>query len=359
MRTRLLILPVLAAAAIAAGCGGDSGPSRAQSDLDEKIEKINEEVPNVGLGEAGPPPELASGWETDFSKKSIDLSEIQSGGPPKDGIPAIDEPVFQTALDVDWLDDPEPVIAVTIDGITRGYPIQVLMWHEIVNDELAGTPITVTFCPLCNTSIVFDRRVDGTVLDFGTTGNLRNSDLVMYDRQTESWWQQFGGEGIVGKHTGTKLERVPARIVAWKEFRETYPESEVLSRDTGFSRAYGSNPYVGYDDVTTPPFFPVQGSDDNRLEPKERVVFAEVGDKAIAVPFSVLFEKKRLETTIDGKNVVVTWKAGVASALDDGAISGGRDVGAATVTIDGTLAPFEEPFWFAVAAFRPDAEIVR
>jgi len=358
VRRSLALVPVLAAAAIAAGCGGD-GSSSTEGDLDEKIAKINEEVPNVGLGEAGPPPALTVNWATDFSKRSVDFSEIQSGGPPKDGIPAIDEPTFQAAVDVDWLDDPEPVIVITIDGITRGYPIQILMWHEIVNDSFAGTPVAVTFCPLCNTAIAFDRRVDGTVLDFGTTGNLRNSDLVMYDRQTESWWQQFGGEGIVGHYTGTKLDRLPARIVSWKEFRETFPESEVLSRDTGYSRAYGSNPYVGYDDATTPPFFPVTGNDDDRLEPKERVVFAEIGAKAIAVPFSALVEKKRLEREIDGKKVVVTWRPGVASALDDGSIGGGRDVGAAELTVDGELAPFEEPFWFAVAAFRPDVVILR
>ena len=143
-----------------------------------------------------------------------------SGGPPKDGIPSIDNPVFVAAGEIDHLADTEPVISVLLGGEHRAYPLQILMWHEIVNDTAGGVPVSVTFCPLCNSAVVYDRRVGDAVLDFGTTGKLRNSDLVMYDRQTESWWQQFTGEGIVGVHTGTVLKRLPSRVESFARYRE-------------------------------------------------------------------------------------------------------------------------------------------
>ncbi|MGI9436571.1 MAG: DUF3179 domain-containing (seleno)protein, partial [Geminicoccaceae bacterium] len=149
--------------------------------------------------------------DTDFDQASVPFDEIKDGGPPKDGIPPIDEPVF-VKLEESDLPDIEPVIGVIIDDTARAYPLRILIWHEIVNDVIGDTPIAVTFCPLCNTGIVFDRRLGDEVLDFGTTGKLRNSDLVMYDRQTESWWQQFLGEGIVGEMTGQTLDTIPARL---------------------------------------------------------------------------------------------------------------------------------------------------
>jgi hypothetical protein len=327
-------------------------------------------LPNVGLGEASPPPpaDLTRGWRTDFSRASIPFSEIASGGPPKDGIPAIDVPRFTGVEEVEFLDDAEPLILVRVGGATRAYPIQILIWHEIVNDKLGGVPVSVTFCPLCNTAIVFDRRVDGRILDFGTTGNLRNSDLVMYDRQTESWWQQFSGEAIVGELTGTRLDQLPARIVSWSEVRREYPQAKVLARpgtvnrpgDQTFSdRPYGSNPYTGYDDVSSPPFFPAEGDDDRRLQPKERVVFLEAGAEAVAVPFTALRERQEITVEIGGRMLVVRWRPGVVSALDSGDIASGRDVGAASVTEAGKPVAFHEPFWFAVAAFRPEVRIVR
>ena len=156
----------------------------------------------------------SSEWpKTDFENSSVDHSEILSGGPPRDGIPAIDSPAF---VDVpgasDWLKNDEPVIALTVNKVSRAYPLQILMWHEIVNDEIGGQPVAVTFCPLCNASIVFDRRLDDQVLDFGTTGRLRLSDMVMYDRQTESWWQQFTGTGIIGDLNGEVLTQLPSHL---------------------------------------------------------------------------------------------------------------------------------------------------
>jgi hypothetical protein len=301
-----------------------------------------------------------SGWDTDFSKHTVSLSEFQGGGPGKDGIPSIDVPKFASVEEAgEWLTDREPVIELELEGVARAYPLQILVWHEIVNDEVEGTPVAVTFCPLCNTALVFDRRLDGRVLDFGTTGNLRNSDLVMYDRQTESWWQQFGGEAVVGELAGEMLEQLPAQIVAWEDFAGRHPGGDVLSRETGASRSYGQNPYTGYDDVDTGPFFPVAGKDD-RLSPKERVVFLERGDDAAAIPFSALEERKRLELEVGGEAFLVEWVPGVASALDSASIAEGREVGSARVTavVSGEKVAFDQPFWFAVAAFRPDVRLL-
>ena len=225
---------------------------------------------------------------TDFSTSLIDLDEVRSGGPPRDGIPPIDTPDFVAGEEADeWLDPREPVIVVSAGEQIRAYPLQILTWHEIVNDELGGVPLSVTFCPLCNASIVFDRRVGGRVLDFGTTGKLRKSDLVMWDRQTESWWQQFTGQAVVGELAGAELVRVPASIVAYEEFRRAYPKALVLSRRTGHRRPYGSNPYRGYDSIEDQPFLffdPV----DERLPPMERVLNVSVGGRHKLYPFSEL-----------------------------------------------------------------------
>ncbi len=174
-----------------------------------------------------------SGWKTDFSKHTVPLSEIQSGGPPRDGIPPIDRPSFVDTRAAEWLNDREPVVVYEEGGDARAYPLQILIWHEIVNDTVGGRPVTITFCPLCNTAIAFDRRLDGVTYDFGTTGNLRHSDLVMWDRQTESWWQQVTGEAIVGALSGARLTPVPASINSFADFRTTFPNGSVLSRETG------------------------------------------------------------------------------------------------------------------------------
>jgi hypothetical protein len=360
------VLPVIALAVVAlavSGCGGGSEESASNDKkIDEALERIEEQLekegPLVGLGEADPPPSDAAVWETDFSKQLVPLDEFQSGGLPKDGIPAIDVPRYTRAEEVDFLEDREPVILITVDGESRAYPLQILTWHEIVNARFGDVPVAVTFCPLCNTAIAFDRRVDGDVLSFGTTGKLRDSDLVMYDRQTESWWQQFSGEALVGELAGTKLRQLPARIVSWREFREANRSGLVLDRETGFVRDYGTNPYAGYDDIGSSPIFTARNEDDDRLPPKERVVYVEVGEKAFAVPFPRLVEKRTIELETDAGELVVRWRRGIASALDTAAIAEGRDVGSATVMLGGKPVPFSEPFWFAVAAFRPDIEIV-
>jgi hypothetical protein len=303
-------------------------------------------------------PAAAGDWRTDFSRHTVPLSQFQPGGPGKDGIPALDHSRFASVARTSYLRPREPVIELALGGEARAYPLQILIWHEIVNDRVGGVPVAVTFCPLCNTALVFDRRVRGRVLEFGTTGNLRDSDLVMYDRQTESWWQQFSGQALVGKLAGKKLRQLPARIVSWREFRQMHPSGLVLNRDTGFVRDYGTNPYAGYDDVASPPIFAARNEDDDRLPPKERVVYVEIGEKAFAVPFPALVENRTVEIETDAGELVVRWRPGIASALDAAAIAEGRDVGSASALLNGEPVPFNEPFWFAVAAFRPDIEIV-
>ena len=269
------------------------------------------------------------GWKTDFSKRSIPLSEIVSGGPGKDGIPAIDAPVFQ---DIDggdqWLDDKEQVHVVDVQGEVRAYPLAILIWHEIVNDTVGGVSVAVTYCPLCNSAITFDRRLGDRTLEFGVSGVLRHSDMIMFDRQTESWWQQLVGEAIVGELLGERLTVLPSFLVSWEDFKEAYPDGRVLSRDTGYSRQYGRNPYELYDRQTPFLFF---GEPDKRLRPLDRVVVVEEGEDAIAFPLTVLEQEPVVHHTLGGEDLVVFFQFGANSALDDATVAGGRDVGAAAV----------------------------
>ena len=285
-------------------------------------------------------------WEfpkTDFDRRTVDLSEIMSGGPPRDGIPAVDLPRYvSTGEAAEWLDPDEPVIVVALGGEARAYPLQILIWHEIANDRLGGTPISVTFCPLCNSAIVFDRRLDGAVLDFGTTGRLRRSDLVMYDRQTETWWQQLTGAGIIGEHVGRELVRLPAAIVAWSDFRAAHPGATVLSRETGHTRPYGSNPYSGYDSATQPFLF--RGDPDPRLPAMERVLHVPAGDAERIYPFGAFTEEPVINDEVGGEPVVVMSRSGVLSVLDRDRIVDSRRIPSAAAysrRIEGRVLEFE------------------
>ncbi|MBA3366053.1 MAG: DUF3179 domain-containing protein [Actinobacteria bacterium] len=346
---RGLRVVALAASLATSGCASGTEP--------DARKPAGDVVPQTFAGE---------GWRTDFSERTVPLTEFVSGGPSRDGIPPIDDPRFLPANLVDFVAPSEPVIELVVDGQARAYPIQILIWHEIVNDELGGRPVAVTFCPLCNAAIAFDRRVGGRTLDFGTTGKLRNSDLVMYDRQTESWWQQFGGKALVGHYAGRELEQLPARIVAWRDFERAHPKGQVLARphgppssQSGFLRPYGENPYAGYDDVASSPLFATANAGDRRLSPKERVVFIERDEDAIAIPFSVLERKKHITVLAGGERLNVRYRAGVGSPLDKPEVRAGRKIGSVEVRRGGKLVAFDQPFWFAVAAFRPDVEVVR
>lgn len=282
-----------------------------------------------------PPPFSTTGWTTDFTKRTIAWDEVLSGGPPKDGIPAIDQPTFESvAAAEERLAEQSPVIFFAHGSVTRAYPLEILIWHEIVNDEVDGLPVAVTFCPLCNASIVFDRRVGEQTLDFGTTGKLRKSDLIMYDRQTESWWQQALGEAIAGEFTGTRLTFLASQVMSFGDFAAEFPDGEVLAIPAGFSRAYGRNPYTGYDSTDRP--FLYDGALDTRLPATERVVGISLGDVARAYAFADVAVQGVINDELAEQAVVIFFKGGVSSALDAALIDEGRDVGS-TVVFDRRL----------------------
>ncbi|MEM6783732.1 MAG: DUF3179 domain-containing protein [Bacteroidota bacterium] len=286
------------------------------------------------------PPEAAfttAGWTTDFCERIVDLTSIRSGGPPRDGIPPLDAPTFVPIDEAEaWLSDAEPVIVLELGGATVLYPLQILTWHEIVNDTVGGTPVSVTYCPLCNAAVAFERpEVDGERLTFGTTGNLRYSDLVMWDRQTETWWQQFTGTAIVGDLTGTQLTILPTALVSWAKARAAHPDAPVLSRNTGFDRPYGRNPYVGYDDEGRDPFL-YDGEVGPQLPAMARIAGVIVGDSdeteaARAYAFRDLAAARVVNDTLGGVPLLVVWQPGTASALDAEALADSRDVGATGV----------------------------
>lgn len=280
-------------------------------------------VANVCLAQSGP----RGSWRTNWERHSVDLSEIISGGVPKDGIPPIDQPDFvSTSSAASWIGDREPVILLAIGDDARAYPLQIMTYHEIVNDKVGGQPVTVTFCPLCYSAIVFRRELDGTVYDFGVSGMLRHSDLLMYDRQTESLWQQILGEAIVGDLTGKKLEPVPAQIVSFEQFRDRYPDGKVLSRRTGHSRPYGRNPYAGYDDISKRPFL-FDGNYDDRLPPMEKVITVSLGAEDKAYPHNVSRQEGVINDMIDGIPIVVFHGEGAATALGDAIIRDAKEQG--------------------------------
>lgn len=288
--------------------------------------------------------------KTDFTTHGVPFEEIMSGGPPRDGIPPIDDPVFAPVAESD-IPDHEPVVGLVIAGDARAYPLRILTWHEIVNDEIGGRPVAVTYCPLCNTSVVFDRRVDGALLDFGTTGRLRHSDLVMYDRQTESWWQQFLGEGIVGHYTGTRLEMVPSRLESLAEFRERAPDGKILVPNNPGMRPYGNNPYVHYDSAETP--FLYRGELPEELPAMARVV--RVGEEAWSL------DLVRAKGEIVRDDLRLSWREGQVSALDDGRLAASRDVGTVVVEreVNGGWVDevYSVDFAFAFRAFVPNGPI--
>jgi hypothetical protein len=285
---------------------------------------------------------------------AVPLKEILSGGPPRDGIPPIDLPKFKPAPEIKELAAREPVIVYPLDGNARAYPLRILTWHEIVNDTVAGVPVAVTYCPLCNASLVFDRRVSGRVLDFGTTGLLRNSDLVMWDRQTESWWQQFTGEAIVGSYTGAELKMLPSRVMSYGEFVERWPNNPVLVPNNPRLRDYGRNPYAGYDERNAPyPLF--QGDLPMGLPAMARVVYARTPSGPIAVSLALLAQNNRIEHA----GMIFAWKPGQATALGSSEIAKGRDVGSVEVT-DSSGAPVvhDVTFAFVLYAFARDAVVL-
>jgi len=267
------------------------------------------------VGEANPVFWKLEWSKTDFSKSNVPLDEIISGGVPKDGIPPIDNPRFTSIAEVERLyKGTEPVVSLSINGEAKAYPLSILMTHEIVNDEIGGKPVSVTFCPLCNSAIVFDRNINGKIYDFGVSGKLRFSDLVMWDRQTESWWQQFTGEAIVGEMTGTLLTMLPVRVESFDKYKERFPDGQVLLSPRG---GPGFNPYAGYDSAPQP--FLYRGAFPDCIRPLDNVL--PVGDEAWSI------ELLKRERRIEKGDLVITWEPGQNAAMNTRNISDGRDIG--------------------------------
>ncbi len=340
------------------------------------------------------------GWMTNFDVALVKFDEIFWGGVPRDGIPPIDRPMFTpVGQQDDFLAGREPVIALEISGQARAYPLQILTYHEIVNDDLGGRPVAVTFCPLCNSSVVFDRELFGAVLRFGVSGNLRNSDLIMWDDLTETWWQQLTGEAIVGDLAGAALKVRPSQLIAYDEFTAAFPQGQVLTPDTGFIRSYGINPYGGYDSGSGRPFL-FRGALDDRLRATERVVAVEIGGEAAAYAFADLRERRAVNDDVGGAKIVVFWTPDTASALGQTSIADADAVGSAVAferVVDGRALTFAAAegggfadretgstwsvtgralsgplegarlppvvhanhFWFAWAAFKPHTRLYR
>ncbi|MBU2532076.1 MAG: DUF3179 domain-containing protein, partial [Alphaproteobacteria bacterium] len=308
---------------------------------------------------AGPENWRREGWQrTDFSKAAIQWTEILSGGPPKDGIPSIDNPSFVGIEQENAIAAEEPVIGLSLQGEARAYPIRILMWHEIVNDTVAGIPVAVTYCPLCNSAVVFKRKTSRGVTTFGTTGKLRNSDLVMYDRRTETWWQQFTGEAIVGELTGEELEMIPARLESFASFKERFPNGRVLVPNDPSLRQYGRNPYQGYDTSKVP--FLYNGEFREGVEPMARVVVVREGNSVFGLTMNLL----RKVGQVRNGDIVVSWRSGQSSALDHHTVAGGRDVG--NVVVQKMAAsgrhvdvPYDVTFAFAFHAFHPESALLQ
>jgi hypothetical protein len=314
----------------------------------------------------------------------VPLDQIVSGGPPPDGIPSIDNPKFISIQEAEeFLKGSDLIVGLKINGDTRAYPLQILVWHEIVNDIVGNTPVAVTYCPLCFTNQVFNRTMnDGQILEFGTSGKLYNSNLVMYDRTTKSLWSQAMSQSVVGKLAGVKLERIPFDVSYWKEWKQLYPDSMVLSRDTGFSRPYGVDPYGDYY-TSKEVLFPIAKHDD-RLGLKEIVIGFEnegqykayrlqdvekmkvINDQVNTKPISLFsvnpfmtraynpivegqvilqFEHNAINKTFIDKQTRSQWNF-------DGKAIDGQMKGKQLIRL-----PFDEGFWFEWIAFHPTTEL--
>ncbi len=357
-------------------------------------------LPGDARGELDPRvAQAVAPWPTDFSRRTASLDELLLGIPaidPRDRIPPIDTPRFEPITEATWIGEREPGALVQVDSEVRFYPLSILTRHEIVNDRFGNRPVAVTFCPLCNTALAFDRRVDGEVLRFGVSGLLRNSDLVMWDDATASLWQQITGEAIVGDLAGTRLEAIATSIVSYRDAVENFPDAWSLSQETGFGIRYGVNGYSFYSSSSRPGLF--AGELDERFPPLSRVVGVTAGEAEKAYPFETISEERAVNDEVGGVPVAVLWGSDTADALDAtviaeaAAIGTGiafdRRVGDRTLTftsagddlftdaetgstwtllgraVDGPLAgeqletvQHRNEFWFAWAAFFPDAPV--
>jgi hypothetical protein len=297
-------------------------------------------LPIIILGQMQNPKNIPFNWKTDTTKTNIDLSELIVVL-PRGSFQVLNYPKFMGKMEgLKSYFEREPVMAVEIDGFAKAYPLNVLSIHEIANDSLADEPILATFCPLCNAGIVFDRRLkhkgQDYLLDFEVSGMLRKSDMVMADKETETWWQQLMGKAIVGELAGAELEIIPSLVISVEEFFDRYPDGKILSKESGSlqaQQAYGKNYYENYDNEDAKPYgrFFEENNLDNRLPPMERIVEIRSLGEFKVYPFSIVSEKGVINDEFNGKNVVLFYQPGVVSVLDKKEISESKDVGTVTV----------------------------
>ena len=280
---------------------------------------------------------------TDGVKHSIPLSEILSGGPGKDGIPSIDDPKFTSSTEATFLNDSDPGLGLTVNGESRFYPYRILVWHEIVSDTIAGEPVLVTYCPLCATGIVFERRVDGEVQEFGVSGRLWQSNLLMYNRaeseDNESLWSQVLGEAVLGVHTGQRLSVVRSDVVRFGDWKRAHPNTKVLSQDTGAVRSYGRDPYGDYYTSESVSFGAT--FNDTRLHPKALVHGIEINREFKAYHDDAL--SGTITDTFGDMSIVAT-------KTDSGEIH---------FTADGEPLTSIPGFWFSWLAVHPGTELFK
>ena len=321
------VAAALLAGLLAAACGLDGAVSRQDAGAVSATQVV---IPTqVAVGGDELPSYIRRGWRTDFSRLAVPAGEIVAAGKPRDGIMAIDAPRFVAVANARGILDDEPVVVVELAGDARAYPLGVMMRREVVNDVVGGVAVAVTYCPLCNSAVAFSREVDGRTLDFGVTGNLRFSDLLMWDRQTESWWQQIGGEAIAGELAGRRLDVVPAAVVAWRDFRRAHPQGKALAGDADSGIDQGAAAYAGYDGEWGYPRM-LGRAPDLRLASMERVLGLDVNGRAVAYPFGRLAGERVVNDVVGGEDVVVFYEPGALSAFAGADGGARRVVGAAT-----------------------------
>lgn len=397
------VAAILACALSATACAAGTAPAHQPRATAHQAHPVGVALPQIPAGRREHVPSALYGTMlygpggAGLPRPLVNPANIMPGGPPPDGIPAINHPRFLRTAQVSFLSASEPVLALQIGADARAYPVQILIWHEIVNDTVGGVPVAVTYCPLCNSAIAYDRRAAGRVLSFGTSGLLYDSTLVMYDRQTQSLWMQFTGQAIAGVLIGHQLHPYPMQTVSWAAWRAGHPHGWVLSRDTGYARPYGANPYPGYDNIHSQPLL-FSGRVNGRYTAMTRLVGMRSGTDAVAVLLNALRRQRVIDLTLAGRPVIVWWQPGTASTLSGATIGGGSDVGATgafSPVVDGRRLHFlavaghfrdqetgsywsvlghadagplagenltpvthEDTFWFVWAAFRPHARVV-
>ena len=278
----------------------------------------------------------------DLSNLAIPLEFIKDGGPPRDGIPSIDKPEFLKAADASFLDDDDRVLAVYFNGQAKAFPVRILNFHEIVNDDIGGHPVVITFCPLCSSGLAFDANIDGERKTFGVSGLLYNSDVLLYDRETETLWSQILSQGVAGPLVGRKLEVLQTYNTSWQDWKKQYPSTLVLSTNTGYDRDYSRDPYPEYY-TSEKVWFPVANTDD-AMHPKTKVLGLEVNGKFKAYPFPELKKtKEAVPDELNGMEFLVHYNKKEESAI--------------ITDSNNNVIPSTTLFWFAWAAFHPDTHI--